>query len=336
MTTTLRLDLLRKLQQAPPDEAWRELFDWTWDVCRPEIAIADAASETSRRDSAVAPADLYLATAGWNLWTEYHAHAPRIAERLQGWWRGRPPGRAVLILDGLSLREAPWLLHGAAARGYVVHAAEALGAELPADTTPFAQALGFGQRSALENDGAGDGHVFSTARTDTTDLPWRECIDLIDPTADRMLWHHWPDTRLHALSGPGRGLAAIAKETAAALTSNDFWALVERLTTGRRLIVTGDHGYAASGLFPDTVDAEQAAYLKKRFRSGRSAPSEALPSRWTPPIDLTLDTPRGRYALVLGRRKWKSPGGYPTLTHGGLSLFEVAVPFLELSRPAGH
>lgn len=332
--TTLPLDLLRKLQQAPPDEAWRELFDWTWEVCRPEIAVADVANETSRRDSAVAPADLYLATAGWNLWTEYHAHAPRIAERLQRWWRGRSPGRAVLILDGLSLREAPWLLHGAGAQGYVVHAAEALAAELPADTTPFAQALGFAQRSALENDAAGDAHVFSTARTDTTDLPWRECIDLIDPTTDWVLWHHWPDTRLHAVSGPGRGLAAIAKETAAALTSDDFWALVERLTTGRRLVVTADHGYAASGLFPDTVDAEQAAYLRNRFRSGRSAPSEASPSRWAPPIDLTLDTPRGRQALVLGRRKWKSPGGYPTLTHGGLSLLEVAVPFLELSRPA--
>ena len=333
--TTLPLDLLRKLQQAPPDEAWRELFAWTWEVCRPEIAIADAANETSRRDSALAPADLFLATAGWDLWTEYHAHAPRTAERLRVWWRARPPGRAVLILDGLSLRETPWLLHGARERGYAVHAAEALGAELPADTTPFAQALGFSQRSALENDGAGDMHLFSQARTDSTDLPWRECIDLIDAAPDWMLWHHWPDTRLHALSGPGRGLAAIAKKTAAVLTRDDFWALVERLTTGRRLVVTSDHGYAASGLFPDTMDAGQASYLKKRFRGGRSTQPDASPSGCAPPIDLTLDTPRGRHALVLGRRKWKSPGGYPTLTHGGLSLLEVVVPFLELSRPAG-
>ena len=121
-----------------------------------------------------------------------------------------------------------------------------------------------------------------------------------------------------------------------ALTSDDFWALVERLTTGRRLVVTGDHGYAASGLFPDTVDAEQAAHLKARFKSGRSASCDESSSRWTPPIEVALDNPRGRYAFVLGRRKWRSQGGYPTLTHGGLSLLEVAVPFLELSRPAGH
>lgn len=39
--------------------------------------------------------------------------------------------------------------------------------------------------------------------------------------------------------------------------------------------------------------------------------------------------------FALGRRKWKSQGGYPTLTHGGLSLLEVAVPFIELSRTGG-
>ena len=334
--TTLPLGLLRTLHKAPPDQAWRALFEWAWETCRPKMSIADAANETSRRDSVLAPADLFLATAGWDLWTQYHASAPRISERLAVWWRGRAQGRAVLILDGLSLREAPWVLHGATERGYAVHSAEASGAELPADTTPFAQALGFSQRSALENNGGGDTHVLPDARTDSVDLPWRECVDVIDASPDWVLWHHWPDTRLHALSTPGRGLTALAKEAAVALTSDDFWALVERLTTGRRLVVTGDHGYAASGLFPDTVDAEQAAHLKARFKSGRSASCDGSPSRWTPPIDVSLDSPRGPCAFVLGRRKWRSPGGYPTLTHGGLSLLEVAVPFLELSRPAGH
>ena len=257
--TTLPLGLLRTLQQASPEEAWRALFDWAWAICQPKMTIADAANEISRRDSVLAPADLFLATAGWDLWTQYYASAPRIAERLAVWWRGRAPGRAVLILDGLSLREAPWLLHGATERGYVVHA-EASGAELPADTTPFAQALGFSQRSTLENNGAGETHVLTDARTDSVDLPWRECVEVIDASPDWVLWHHWPDTRLHALSAPGRGLAALAKETAVALTGDDFWALVERLTTGRRLVVTSDHGYAASGLFPDTVDVEQATH----------------------------------------------------------------------------
>ena len=36
--------------------------------------------------------------------------------------------------------------------------------------------------------------------------------------------------------------------------------------------------------------------------------------------------------LALGRRKWKSQGGYPTLAHGGLSLLEVLTPWVEMTR----
>ena len=347
--TALPLGLLRKLQTAAPAEAWRELLGFAREICFP--ALSGSAGEVTRRDRAVAPADLFLATAGWDLWADYHASVPRTAERLAAWWAATAPGRAVLILDALSLREAPWLIHGAEDRGYTVRAADVTGAELPADTGPFARALGFGQRSALENDGAGDAHRLPGARTDSVDLPWRECVDLIDATPDQVLWHHWPDDLVHRLNAPGRGLAALARETAAQLSGDDFWALVERLTTGRRLVVTGDHGYAATGLFPDVGDREQGAYLKERYRSGRSAPhgaapagaapnadespDERAPGAWTPPLDLVARTPHGRHAFVLGRRKWRSPGGYPTLAHGGMSLLEVAVPFIELSRPSG-
>ena len=347
--TSLPLDLLRKVQTAAPGEAWGELFGFLREICFP--ALPGGAAEVTRRDRAVAPADLFLATAGWDLWADYYACVPRTAERLAAWWAAAPPGRAVLILDGLSLREAPWLLRGAAERGYAVHAADVTGAELPADTGPFARALGFGQRSALENDGAGGAHRLPGARTDSVDLPWRECVELIDAARGWVLWHHWPDERIHKLNAPGRGLAALAAETAAQLAGDDFWALVERLTTGRRLVVTGDHGYAATGLFPDAGDREQSAYLKARYKSGRSAPApdseespapaapdgkDSGPGAWTPPLDLVTETPHGRHGFVLGRRKWRSPGGYPTLAHGGLSLLEVAVPFIELSRPAGQ
>ena len=333
--TTLSLELLRKLQSGTPNEAWAELFSFAWETCSPELSVEKAASEVSRRDRVIAPTDLFLATAGWDLWSNYYDTVPRTAERLAEWWSNTSPGRAVLVLDALSLREAPWLVHGAAKHGYTVHSAEPTGAELPADTNPFAKALGFGQRSALENNGASGTHKLQGARTDSVDLPWQECVDMVDASTDWVLWHHWPDKRIHDLDSPGHGLSALAKEAADQLTSDDFWALIERLTTGRRLVITGDHGYASTGLFPDTADSKQAQHLKARFRSGRSAPGDDSSSDWVPPIDVVLDTPHGRHAFALGRRKWKSQGGYPTLAHGGLSLLEVAVPFIELSRPAG-
>ena len=87
-----------------------------WKKCSPPVSAARTASEVTRRDRAVAPADLFLATAGWDLWADYYASVPRTADRLAAWWTATAPGRAVLILDALSLREAPWLINGAANR----------------------------------------------------------------------------------------------------------------------------------------------------------------------------------------------------------------------------
>ena len=328
----LPLRLLQDLQSAGPKNAWTGLFSFAWETCSSQLSVERAASEVTRRDRAIAPVDLFLATAGWDLWSTYYANVLRTAARLATWWSDRSPGRAVLVLDALSLRESPWLVHGASERGYTVHSAQATGAELPADTNSFAKALGFDQRSALENNGAGGSHKLQGARTESVNLPWKECVDLVDASTDWVLWHHWPDERIHDLSSPGHGLSTLAREAADQLTTDDFWALIRRLTTGRRLVITGDHGYAATGLFPDTSDNRQAQHLKSQFKSSRAAPCEDHQSDWIPPIDVVLDTPHGRHAFVLGRRKWKSQGGYPTLAHGGLSLLEVAVPFIELSR----
>ena len=334
--TALPLELLKDLQSLPAKGAWAKLISFAWETCSPRILAKKAADEVLRRDRAIAPADLFLATAGWDLWLSYYDCVPRTAENLSNWWRNASPGRAILILDGLSLRESPWLVQGAERRGYTIHHAHATGAELPADTSPFAKALGFGQRSALESNGAGTSHKLQGARTESVNLPWKECVALVDASTDWVLWHHWPDERIHVLSSPGPGLSALAKEAAEQLASEDFWALVRRLTTGRRLVIAGDHGYAAAGLFPDMADQRQVEHLRSRFKSGRSASGDHALGNWTPPIDAVLDTPHGKHAFVLGRRKWKSPGGYPTLTHGGLSLLEVAVPFIELSRPAAN
>ena len=34
--------------------------------------------------------------------------------------------------------------------------------------------------------------------------------------------------------------------------------------------------------------------------------------------------------IVMGQRKWKVQGGFPHVCHGGMSLLEVAVPWIEL------
>ncbi len=324
------LDLLNAVSLESPGQAWDAVAEYLW--AKFSAPLPDKSDgEVVNRDRAITELENVLAGACWDLWHEFDAAVPKASRAVIDFWKATHNGKAVLILDGLSLRETPWLLEQAKERGYSVAHAGAKGAELPGETTPFANALGFSQRSALENNGAGKAHQLGGATTDAVDLPWRDCIDRLGNAEGVVFWHHWPDSRMHGLSKPGDGLRALVKETHARLTSDDFWAFVDRLATGRRLVITSDHGYAACGLFSDLDDKDQQDYMKRVFKNGRCAPPTE-DGGWVPPIDLKIESAHGTRQMVLGRRKWKSPSGYPTLHHGGLSLLEVFVPFIELRK----
>jgi len=326
----LKLEFAQKLQLASPSKSWEAIFEYAWDVCSQPLT-GKAGAEVTRRDRQIADVDQFLATAGWNLWNQYQTSVSLTSDTLIAWWNQQSSGKAILVLDALSLREVPWILNGAKENGFTVHSAKATGAELPADTTPFAKALGFTQRSSLENNGAGNSHKLTGATTESTDIPWQDCAEIIGSQPDWVFWHHWPDHCLHDHDDPGQGLTTLTQEAQQHLGGEDFWQFVQRLATGRKVIITSDHGYAASGLFPDS-NKEQGAYLKKTFKSGRWNSQQNTPGPFVPPIDLAIESPHGMHLFVNGRRKWKSAGGYPTLTHGGLSILEVAVPFIEISK----
>ena len=327
------LALLRQIQSSPAVEAWQAILNCAWEICAQPLEKKNAVAAVTRRDREVAALDLFLAAAGWDLWTAFDQSVEHTADALANWWQAQTGGRAVLILDALSLREASLILSGAAERGYKV-SPRVTAAELPADTTQFARALGFSQRSSLANNGAGSAHRLDGARTETVDWNWADCANLIKAEQRWVLWHHWPDSRVHDFAAAGQGVNALTEDAVAKLTGDDFWLLIERFTTGRNLVITSDHGYAATGLFPDSSDEQQAKFLKDVFKSGRWTQIDAqVPvNHALPPLDLTLTTRQGAHRFVLGRRKWKSQGGYPTLAHGGLSLLEALSPFIELSR----
>lgn len=326
----LDLQIIRTLQTGSAKESWSAIFEYAWDSCSKPLG-GKIGAEVTRRDRQIAEVDLFLSTASWCLWKEYQNSVELTSEALKSWWSDQNNGKAILVLDALSLREVPWLLAGAKENGFTVNSAKATGAEIPADTTPFAKALGFSQRSALENNSAGKAHHFDGATTESTDIAWHDCAQLIGSQPDWFFWHHWPDHRLHDHDDPGQGLTTLTQEAHQHLAGKEFWGFVDRLATGRKVVITSDHGYAASGLFPDS-NKQQTEYLKKTFKSGRWNSKQANPGSFVPPIDLLIESKHGEHLFVNGRRKWKSAGGYPTLTHGGLSILEVAVPFIELSK----
>jgi len=323
--------LLQSVTTGTPQQAWTFVTDYLWTTFSQAIPAAVAAAEVVKRERDLTELENVVSCSAWDMWEHFESSVPKASQAIVDFWTNTNGGKAVLILDGLSLRELPFLHEEATKRGYKIYQATVRGSELPAETTYFANALGFSQRSSLESNRAGSAHKLTGAGTESSDLNWMDCIQHVGNQEGFVFWHHWPDDRLHDLSKPGEGLHKLAREIYTGLTSDDFWKFVERLASGRRLVITSDHGYAACGHFPDLVDKDQVAYMKKLFKNGRTADSTSEDGSWVPPIDLRLTTSHGTHQYVLGRRKWKSPSGYPTLHHGGLSLLEVFVPFIEMS-----
>ena len=199
---------------------------------------------------------------------------PKASRGIVEFWTGTTGGKAVLILDGLSLREAPWLLEQAKSRGYKLHRSEVRGAELPGETTPFAKSLGFGQRSALENNGAGAAHKLTGAFTACCNLPWKDCVEMVgSQRVRRLLAPLAGRADCTTCRGRGWGFASWPRKPMRALISDDFWSFVERLATGRRLVITSDHGYAACGEFHDLA-GDQATYMKARLQERAVGPGD--------------------------------------------------------------
>jgi len=327
----LDANVLQSLMTEPADKAWRVIISSAVEIASKPLTAGNAPSEIIKRDREIGVFDHFLATSGWDLWGSFSDAVERTSERLLRWWAEPYSAKAVLILDGLSLRELPWLLQGAKERGFSFHEVSAYASELPGATNEFARALGFGSRSQLQNNGGGLAHRLYPAHTECVDMPWKDCEGLINSAPNWVFWHHWPESKVHDGSGAGQGLDTLTRDAADQLGGDDFWAFVERLAAGRRLVITSDHGYAATGHFPD-ADGELGQFLKKTFASGRSTAGTGETGPFVPPVALQINSPHGAHLLALGRWKWKSQGGYPTLTHGGLSLLEVLSPFVEISK----
>jgi hypothetical protein len=328
---TIDAEVLHSLTTGTAKEAWQVIINRATEIsCRP-LSVANAPGEVTKRDREIALLDHFLSSSGWDLWQAFGDTVERTSDRLIRWWAQPYSAKAVLVLDGLSLREMPWLIQGAKVRGFTLHEASVNASELPGETNEFAQALGFSSRSQLQNNGGGLAHRLQPTQTECVDMAWKDCEGLVNSSPNWIFWHHWPDSKVHAGSGAGLGLDTLTRDAAAQLSSDDFWSFVERLATGRRLVITSDHGYAATGNFPD-AEGEVGAYLKKTFSSGRSTAGSGDAGPFVPPVALQITSPHGDHLLAVGRWKWKSQGGYPTLTHGGLSLQEVLSPFVELTK----
>jgi hypothetical protein len=304
------------LDSQSPQDAWTDIFSAM-------LALSQASSSpVTLHDATVIP-DRLLTEAAWELWEAFPMHAEKTSGNLKGWAVGS--GKAVLILDALSLRELPILMGAAEARGIQPVHVKVTGSECPSSTDYFAKSLDLPSRSALANDGKpGTFALFGgDCYTDVVSLPFADCA--VPPSPNLVIWHSWLDDLIHLQRKLPDQIASIATST---LQSDGFWNFINRLRQGRGLIITSDHGYAVSKRFSSEVeDPDAIEILRKTFGASRNkAVSEPWQKRFMPPIVMTHNNQH----VVIGQRKWKVQSGFPHVCHGGMSLLEVAVPWLEL------
>lgn len=309
-----------------PAETWAAIFARLRDM-----ALADPGAAAIHRETIIP--DRLLAESAWGLWQEFTRCAPSVVSELKKFWATTTAaGTAVLVLDALSLRELPIIVSAGQERGLAPSRVDVRAVEVPTETDRFAQALGLPSRSKLYNNQAPDTFVLAgpDVRTDLLESPFADCVGGI-PNAPRLfIWHKWPDEPLiHLQADKKDGPAVVAAQTKGELSDDGFWALVDRLRQGRRLIITGDHGYAdASSFSSEEKNEETVKLLRSHFGASRCAkedPTKPWPRQHLPPLVCRHDG----WLVMMGQRKWAVQGGFPQLCHRGLSLLEAAVPVIE-------
>jgi hypothetical protein len=146
----------------------------------------------------------------------------------------------------------------------------------------------------------------------------------VAPSPNIVIWHTWLDDLIHLQHKSPDQIAKIASST---LRSDGFWNFVNKLRQGRNVVITSDHGYAVSKRFSTEIeDTDAVKILRETFGASRyKTISEPWQKRFMPPIVMV----NNKQHIVMGQRKWKVQSGFPDVCHGGMSLLEVAVPYIE-------
>ena len=309
------------LSHKSPEGIWQDIFVHLLQISK------ESDSPVTLHKQTVA-GDRLLAESAWKLWNAYNDKAARTSNALVNWWESQPAGinKAILVLDALSLRELAAILGGGHEKGIDPVNISITGSEVPSDTDQFAQALGASSRSSLSNNAkSGSFKLGSEVYTDVMSHPFEDCVGSVPAVNDVFIWHTWLDDLIHLHK---RLPDQIYKTATEAFHSDGFWDFVNRMRQGRKLIITADHGYAVSKLFSTSVSGDAAEALKKTFGAKRcTGDGESWDTKLMPPMVLS----QNGHHVVMGQTKWRVQGGFPQVCHGGLSLLEVAVPFIELA-----
>ena len=315
--------LFAESARLPAIKSW--LLDTVWTRSRYEKFEPDQFLRGG--EEAVCGLEELIATGAQEIWGELAADS-QSAPALKTWLGldaplPLPQPRAAVVFDGLSLREFPLLLNLAEDSGFRVKAAAAVATCLPTETMDYVEQRVIGTR-------LGPSQLPGRAELAQRNV---EAFYLEHPTSRYtptegcgvLLWSTYPDrlfkddaARTEALFGNfhRNHIPTIWKNS------------VQAVPRGLPIVVTSDHGYIFLGASLEATRTSDAANLLGQARFKEFAPDDIFP-QWNPDLQLL---PERRVALLRGRLRTRPKGdsSRKLFHHGGFSLMEVLVPWIEL------
>lgn len=231
---------------------------------------------------------------------------------------------SIVVLDGLSLREANWLMPRLRERGYEIADYSYALSGMPSTTQTFFRDV-FSVAGAAAMPKKWQGFNFRSVRAG--DVP----AFLDGPKA--LVWLSFPDELMHPMRGRGVTPSFALQRTEEALLK------ILKLLETPEVVLTSDHGYMyvqSAALFWHAPDSNRKVLLKLfgaqrgvTFDGSSAGEFEVLRAL---PKDQTYVLFDDKGCYVRGRYYWSAPGKQSDVAHGGVSLMECLVPVIKIKR----
>ena len=309
----------------------KAITDWlTGTVWSPERYAATSSEDYFREgEAAVCGLEELIAAGAPRVWDELAAEsaaAPTVAD-----WLGLsaplplPSPHAAVVFDGLSLREMPMLLAHAAESGFRVKCARSIATCLPTVTETFVEERLLGK--SLSPSALPGRREFAEKNAQAFYFGQPNSRDNFPAGCSLLVWSHYPDGLFFDDNARSEKLF----DTFASYIETIWKCTVQAIPAGVPIVVTSDHGYVFFGAGGEAGALQGDAGSLLEQARWREFPPEAPFPTWHPDLQLI---PSRRLALLRGRiRTRKSgPSSNRLYQHGGFSLMEVLVPWLELER----
>ncbi len=235
---------------------------------------------------------------------------------------------AVVVLDGLSLRELPILLELVISTGYHVKSCSTRRAAIPSETMDFVSAqlglnnVGPSQLPSRKELKAENIKVFYL----NNETNW---IPTPDDDKNILIWSGFPD---NTYTDSGARFASHFEHIAARM-KNIWMSTVQQIPVDFNIIITSDHGYIFfdSGTSFD-INSNDKQELNRFFGNDRNRRIE--PGMLIPTSKFIHRVDGQNIAMIKGRIRTASTGKAASMKykHGGLSLMEMVTPWLELKK----